>query len=45
VANELDIGQSPRFPAQGGPGLLRLFTSWQGLLGDIAWRSVQATLA
>jgi len=38
-------GSHPDFPARDGQGLLRLFTSWQGPLGDIAWRSVQATLA
>ena len=46
VANELDIAEvSPDFRAQAGQGLLRLFTSWRGLLRDIAWRSVQATLS
>jgi hypothetical protein len=45
VANELDIAAvSPDFRARAGPGLLRLFTSWRGLLRDIAWWSVQATL-
>ena len=45
VANELDIAAvSADSRAQAGPGLLRLFTSWRGLLRDVAWRSVQATL-
>ena len=45
VANELDIAAvSPVFRAQAGEGLLRLFTSWRGLLREIAWRSVQDTL-
>jgi hypothetical protein len=45
AANELDIAAaSPAFRAQAGPGLLRLFTSWQNLLSGPAWQSVQATL-
>jgi hypothetical protein len=36
---------TPDFRARAGRGLLGLFTSWQGLPGDIAWRSVQPTLA
>jgi hypothetical protein len=38
-------GGHPDFRARAGQGLLRQLTSWQGLLGDITWRSVQATLA
>jgi hypothetical protein len=45
AANELDIAAvSPDFRAQAGPGLLRLFTSWQTLLSGPAWQSVQTTL-
>jgi hypothetical protein len=45
AANELDIAAvSPDFRVQAGPGLLRLFTSWQNLLSSPAWQSVQATL-
>lgn len=45
AANELDIAAvSPDFRTQAGPGLLRLFTSWENLLSGPAWRSVQTTL-
>jgi hypothetical protein len=36
---------TPDFRARAGRGLLRLFTSWQGLPGGIAWWFVLATLA
>ena len=45
VVNELDIGQSPPIFRPGRTGTAPPVTSWQGLLGDVACRSVQATLA
>ncbi|MEV5750502.1 DUF6817 domain-containing protein [Actinoallomurus sp. NPDC052308] len=45
AANELDIMRvNPDLRAQHGPGLLRLFTSWRGLLSAPAWQAVQTTL-
>jgi hypothetical protein len=45
AANELDIiGVNPGLRAQLGPDLLRLFTSWKGLLSGAAWQAVQTTL-
>jgi hypothetical protein len=46
AANELDIaGVNPELRARYGPGLLRLFASWRGLLSDSAWHAVQTTVA
>lgn len=45
VANELDIAAvNPDLRARAGPALLRLFTSWQDLLSQTAWQSVQTAL-